>query len=263
MASNATSVGEYEFVEEPSRDFFCPVTFELLIDPVQTNFCCGNAVAEQLQAEGKPCPICKKSPLKTTDDRFFKRKVMELKVYCKNKSAGCEWQWELGELDSHLNLGSLKGQCDFAEVECPLKCGQILQRRNVDEHKYNDCAKRPFSCKYCNFELTYKNVVNDHWPKCQRFPEVCPNKCSTDTIERRFLQHHLQEKCPLQEIPCKFSFAGCQATVNRKSMQKHLDNCDLSFEWPLQMRIKLSLHHVDGQTNMSTFTSIPSIGKYG
>ena len=37
----ATSVGEYEFVEEPSRDFFCPVTFELLIDPVQTNFCFG------------------------------------------------------------------------------------------------------------------------------------------------------------------------------------------------------------------------------
>ena len=42
--------------------YFCPVTFELLIDPVQTNFCCGNhlsrAVAEQLQAEGKPCPLC-------------------------------------------------------------------------------------------------------------------------------------------------------------------------------------------------------------
>ena len=26
-----------------------------------------------------------------------------------------------------------------------------------------------------------------------------------------------------REIPCKYSFAGCQATVERKSMQKHLD----------------------------------------
>ena len=124
---------EYEFVEKPSEEYFCPVTFELLIDPVQTNFCCGNhlsrAVAEQLQAEGKPCPKCKKSPLKTTDDRFFKRKVMELKVYCKNKSAGCQWQWELGELDSHLNLGSLEGQCDFIEVECTLKfCKGVMLR---------------------------------------------------------------------------------------------------------------------------------------
>ena len=217
----------YEFVEEPSRDFFCPVTFDLLIDPVQTNLCCGNhlsrAVAEQLRAEGKPCPICKKSPLKTTDDRFFKRKVRQLKVLCHNKSAGCKWVGELGELESHLNLGSLEVQCDFVEVECPLKCGKILQRRNVEEHKSNDCAKRPFSCKYCDYKSTHEKVVNDHWPKCQRFPEVCPNKCSTDTIERRFLQHHLQEQCPLQKNPCEFAFAGCQATVKRKSIQKHLD----------------------------------------
>ena len=218
---------EYEFVEKPSEEYFCPVTFELLIDPVQTNFCCGNhlsrAVAEQLQAQGKPCPLCKKAPLKTTDDRFFKRKVRQLKVRCHNKSAGCRCVGELGELGNHLNLGSLEGQCDFVEFECPLKCGQILQRRNVEEHKSNDCAKRPFSCDYCNYESTHEKVVNDHWPKCQHFPEVCPNKCSTDTIEHRFLQHHLQEQCPLQEIPCKYSFAGCQATVKRKSMQKHLD----------------------------------------
>ena len=219
--------GEYEFVEKPSEEFFCPVTYEVLLDPVQTNLCCGNhlsrAVAEQLQAEGKPCPLCKKTPLKTGEDLFFKHKVRQLKVLCHNKSAGCRWVGELGGLDSHLKLGSLEGQCDFVKVECPLKCGQILQRRNVEEHKSSDCAKRPFSCDYCDYESTHEKVVNDHWPKCQRFLKVCPNKCSTDTIERRFLQHHLQEKCPLQEIPCKYTFAGCQATVERKAMQEHLD----------------------------------------
>ena len=100
------------------------------MDPVQTNLCCGNhlsrAVAEQLQAEGKPCPLCKKTPLKTGEDLFFKRKVRQLKVRCHNKSAGCRWVGELGELDSHLNLGSLEGQCDFVKVECPLKCGKIV-----------------------------------------------------------------------------------------------------------------------------------------
>ena len=219
--------GEYEFVEKPCEEFFCPVTYEVLLDPVQTNLCCGNhlsrAVAEQLQAQGKPCPLCKKTPLKTGEDLFFKRKVMELKVYCHSKSAGCQWQWELGELDNHLKLGSLEGQCDFVKVECPLKCGKILQWHNIEEHKSNDCAKRPFSCDYCDYKSTHEKVVNDHWPKCRCFSKVCPNKCSTDTIERRFLQHHLQEQCPLQKIPCKFSFAGCKATVKRKAMQKHLD----------------------------------------
>ena len=228
MASRADFRGEYDFIEKPSEEYFCPVTFELLTDPVQTNYCCGNhlsrAVAEKLQAEGKPCPICKKLPLKTTDDMFFKRKVMGLKVYCKNKSAGCEWQSELSEFDNHLNLGSVKGQCDFVEVECPLKCGQSLQRRYLEKHRSNECAKRPFSCKYCEHKSTYKTVVNGHWPQCQHFPKVCPNICSTDDIERRFLQHHLQEECPLESIACDFSFAGCQVKAERKFMQKHLDD---------------------------------------
>ena len=177
MASNANFKSEYE---KPSEEYFCPVTFELLIDPVQTNFCCGNhlsrAVAEQLQAEGKPCPLCKKAPLKTTDDRFFKRKVRQLKVLCHNKSAGCKWVGELGELESHLNLGSLEVQCecDFVKVECPLKCGKILQRRNVEEHKSNDCAKRPFSCDYCDYESTHEKVVNDHCRNASVFLKFAP-----------------------------------------------------------------------------------------
>ena len=227
MDSNADFRGEYDFVEKPSEEYFCPVTFELLTDPVQTNTCCGNhlsrAVAGHLRAEGKPCPLCKKRPLKTIDDMFFKRKVMELKVYCKNKSAGCEWQWELGELDNHLNLESVKGQCDFVKVECPLKCGENLQRCDLEKHQSSECAKRPFSCQYCDHKSTYEKVVNDHWPKCQHFPKGCPNKCSTDEIEQRFLKHHLKEKCPLEKIACEFSFAGCQVKVERKSMQKHLN----------------------------------------
>ena len=32
---------EYDFVEEPSQDYICPVTLELLRDPQQTT-CCGH-----------------------------------------------------------------------------------------------------------------------------------------------------------------------------------------------------------------------------
>ena len=227
MASNEDFGSEFDFIEKPSEEYLCPVTFELLLDPVQTSFCCGNhlsrGVAETLQAEGKPCPLCKETPLRTTDDRFFKRKVRQLKVRCNNKSAGCEWVGELGELDNHLKPGSVEGPCHFVDVECPLQCGRRVKRRNLDEHKSNECAKRPFSCKYCDYESTHEKVVNDHWPKCQHYPEVCPNNCSTDKIERRFLQHHLKEKCPLEMIPCKFAFAGCGAKIKRESMKEHLD----------------------------------------
>ena len=93
MASNANNA-EYAFIKKPSQKYYCPVTGKLLADPRQTNECCGKhlsrAAAEQLEAEGKPCPLCKKAPLKTTKDLFFKRKVMELQAYCSKKSAGCQ-----------------------------------------------------------------------------------------------------------------------------------------------------------------------------
>ena len=117
----------------------------------------------------------------------------------------------------------MKGQCDFVEVECLLKCGQSLQRCDLEKHQSNECVKRPFSCKYCDHKSTYEKIINYHCPKCQRFPKVCPNKCSTNGIERRFLQRHLKEECPLQYVACEFSFAGCKVKVKRISMQKHLD----------------------------------------
>ena len=226
MASNATD-SEYDFVRKPSRDFFCPVTFELLTDPRQTNSCCGRhlsrQVAEKLEAEGKPCPLCKKMPLKTADDLFFKRKVMELHVRCSNRHQGCAWVGELRHLESHLEVGSVEGQCQFVDVECPLICGQRIRRGELKKHQSNECAQRPFICEYCDYESTYEKVTENHWPQCQRFPMKCPNNCTGNEIERRFLQNHLEEECPQQEIDCKFSIAGCQAKVKRQLMCKHLE----------------------------------------
>ena len=162
MASNAAN-SEYDFVDEkPSSDYFCPVTFKLLTDPRQTNSCCGRhlsrEVAEKLEAEGKPCPLCsKKVPLKTADDLFFKRKVMELQVRCSHRRHGCTWVGELCALDSHL---SIPGQCP--EVECPLKCGQSIRREDLDDHQSNVCTKRPFFCEHCGHESTYGDILENH-----------------------------------------------------------------------------------------------------
>ena len=229
MASNATTDTQlqHDFVEEPPQKYFCPVTFEILKDPLQTNSCCGNhlsrAAAEILEKEGKSCPMCNATPLKTAEDLYFKREVLALKVNCRNKLPGCEWVGELGELDNHLKIGSVKGPCLFVSVECPLKCDKHIQRCNLEEHKSSKCVKRPFTCKYCEYEATYELVANEHWLQCQKYPEKCPNECSEDDIERQFLQRHLDEECPLQEMECKFSYAGCPAKMKRREIQKHMD----------------------------------------
>ena len=227
MDSNENAGEEYDFVENPGREYFCPVTYELLKEPRQTSLCCGNhlsrAAVERLEAEGKPCPICNKGPLKTTEDLFFKRKVMGLKVRCNNKAMGCKWVGELWDLSGHLNSGSVDGKCDFVAVDCPLKCGKHIQRSNLAQHKTTKCPKRQCVCQYCGYQSTHDKIFNDHLSKCQGYPLACPNNCST--MQRQFIQRHIREECPLQKIECEFSHAGCNVKVARQSMQKHLEEC--------------------------------------
>ena len=83
---------------------------------------------------------------------------------------------------------SLYYTVDFVDVNCPLKCGKCIERRKLEEH---ECAKRSFTCEHCDYQSTYEGVIDDHAPKCPRYPEKCPNKCSEEDIERRFLQRHL------------------------------------------------------------------------
>ena len=106
----ASTEQEYHFVEEPSKDFFCPVTFGLLLQPHLTT-CCGKHLSQEaatrIQGEGKACPLCKE-PFSTVLNKHFLRQVNELHVFCRHKDRGCEWQGELSDLERHVKSCSLK-----------------------------------------------------------------------------------------------------------------------------------------------------------
>ena len=224
MASLPAIEDEYNFVEKPSDDFYCPVTFELLCEPFLTA-CCGNHLSQVVvtKLQGQPCPVCKESNFNTMPDKYFKRKVNELKVRCPNNSLGCEWVGELGSLDRHLSQNSVEGECQFVTVACPYSCGDSFQRCQLKGHKANDCPNRPFTCQYCNYKAAYIEVTNEHWAICKKYPMECPDKCGESTIERQHLPKHLEETCPLQVIKCEFSYAGCEVECQRQHMQAHLD----------------------------------------
>ena len=85
---------EFDFVERPSPDFFCPVSFELLLEPQLTS-CCGNHLSQEvvtrLQREGKSCPVCNGEQWSAVLDKYHRRKVNEVRVRCWNKDSGCGW----------------------------------------------------------------------------------------------------------------------------------------------------------------------------
>ena len=190
-SQEANSTGtEYDFVIQPDQDFFCPVSLDVLVEPQQTS-CCGQHISKQavslLMSQGKPCPLCKSETFTVHDDKYFLRKVKELKVRCPCKMSGCTWEGELGDLNLHTI----------------------------------SCSKRPWKCQHCNFEAIYEVVTSDHTPNCTKYPESCPNSCGKDNILRCNMDKHLFV-CPLQLVECEFAHAGCDMKVPRGDLAKHM-----------------------------------------
>ncbi|XP_064404940.1 TNF receptor-associated factor 5-like [Halichondria panicea] len=181
---------DYDFVEQPDQDYFCPVSLELLVEPHQTS-CCGHHISQQaanrLGRERKPCPMCKKDKFGTHEDLYFKRKVRQLKVRCPYKKSGCEWTGELGDLNHHITA----------------------------------CPKRPWKCQYCDFKSIYEMGPTDHTPNCANYPLPCPNQCEIGTVPRCQADSHLLE-CPLQLVECEFAGNGCDVKVPRRDLAGHM-----------------------------------------
>ena len=186
----ATNQEEFDFVEQPSEDFFCPVTFELLLSPHQIT-CCGHHLSEKavnrLQREGKPCPMCKEPTLATMPDKFFKRKASAVLIRCPYKESECEWVGEVGGANKHIDA----------------------------------CPKRPWECQHCDFVSTF-DVGIQHVELCTKYPIPCPNKCEIGTIPRCDVEKHRTE-CPLEPVACELANVGCSVKVARRDLKQHME----------------------------------------
>ena len=107
---------DFPFVEQPSEDFFCPVTRDLLLQPHLTG-CCGKHLSQEaatrIQREGGACPLCNEPCLNTMLNKRFLRQVNELRVFCRHEDRGCGWQGELSDLERHVQ-------------SCPMKTAPLM-----------------------------------------------------------------------------------------------------------------------------------------
>ena len=222
---------ECEFVEKPPEvlQTDCSVCLQILREPHIVS-CCGYSFCktciERVQAKRKPCPLCVESEFTILHDKRLQRSLNELSVRCVFQKDGCGWIDKLGALDKHLNVypnpeTRLAG-CGFIVLGCE-HCEESIQRCLIEEHESEQCPKRPFSCDYCrDYESTFEDVANNHWPTCKCYPVPCPNGCTPYTVERQHLEHHITTECPLTKVECEFSYAGCKVTLPRKEMSDHI-----------------------------------------
>ena len=215
---------EWEFLDPPPNEFDCPICHRILRDPILTDCCgthfCRDCIQPKLK-DGKPCPSCNNAEFVFMLDKSMKRRVFAFDVRCPMWRRGCRWQGELGKREEHMDPKN--GDCAYVDVDCSKGCGGRVQRRELAVHLEQVCPQRQYVCDYCPFEATYEVVSVQHWPECENYPLPCPNECGVGTVERRHFEQHLQE-CPMQEVECDFSYAGCMVKVQRKDMARHMED---------------------------------------
>ena len=131
---------QFNFITLPSKDFSCPVCLSVLQEPFLST-CCGGHFCEKCVQKVKEhldeCPLCKERPLNAVIDKYFKRQLDQLMVYCPQKD--CKWTGELGKVNEHLAVDRIAGECQYVNVKCPLSCGFEVQRKLLDSHVTEDC----------------------------------------------------------------------------------------------------------------------------
>ena len=212
---------EYEFVDQVPEDYFCKLCKYVAREPNITT-CCGEilckACIDATVQDKKPCPICQETELTSVKHVKYQRNILALEVRCTMKDRGCEWTGQLQHIDAHLDVTT--GDCQYVDVECPKKCVQKVQKRNVDTHLANECPNRDYRCPHCNFANKF-HVVSNHFDVCPYYPLACPNRCGA-TFERDDLPDHMK-MCRLEEVQCVFGSAGCQANFIRENEDEHMD----------------------------------------
>ena len=199
---DSLSEDEDNFMEEIEDDFRCSVCLSLLREPVLTD-CCGNhfcfVCIEQVRDSGHSCPLCKKSGFGFMCDKFIKRKIRELKVWCPYRPHGCTWSGELSRRSEHLDC-----KCSHSVQLCE-HCGFQGRPGTMKEHR-DTCSERSYTCQYCHvYRSTYEEVTSQHHPTCGSYPLKCPNGCGAHSIRRSRLKRHLSSECPLSEALSPYS----------------------------------------------------------
>ena len=90
----------------------------------------------------------------------------------------------------------------------------------ITGHETQQCEKRPYSCDHCQ-------DYNSTFPQCGMYPVPCPNDCDVYMFERRDLDFHLKEECPLALVDCPFGYAGCETQLPRKDIPEHMNRASI------------------------------------
>lgn len=222
------SLDELTFCKPPPEylEMECPICLLVMLHEPCLVSCCGHHFCryciEKAKRSNSSCPYCKKENYDVMADKGLDRVIKSLRVKCIECNQGCPWEGGITDLVTHINKDKRDGDCVFTEVECKNSCGVKQQRVSLPDHEMSSCDKRPYRCEYCSYKSTFIDVTTEHRDSCLYYPIHCPNACQPDLVlERRLMNVHVKDECPLTVLSCDFKDDGCGWKGERRDHVSH------------------------------------------
>jgi len=103
----------------------------------------------------------------------------------RKKRAGCGWKGRVAELPAHL------GTCEWAPVECPNHCEELVQRRLLVEHERVCTTKAECPNAGCSVQHR-RQAMNQHRAECEHEEVTCPCPGCDARLLREDLDAHVE-----------------------------------------------------------------------
>ena len=164
---------------------------------------------------GQVCSCCEVRIMSLAPNVALRKMISSLKCCCPLNDRGCDWLGTLNDCENHLDT------CDFANGQCSLGCGEVLERRKLKAHEIEDCALRKVRCEHCDTELMYRELTK-HLDKCPKLKVSCKLNCGV-IMCREDMTKHLEQDCVEKKIKCPFAKYKCEVgLIKRKNLSQHL-----------------------------------------
>ncbi|CAJ0823298.1 3255_t:CDS:2, partial [Entrophospora sp. SA101] len=221
---------EYRYIEPDSinEDLYCSICHDVFVNVKRTRRCkhlfCHFCIAQALSLN-KSCPICR-TPCQENELQIsikVQNDLDQLMVYCRYPE--CDWKGTRGALKIHL-----KTDCQFVPVRCDEHedhpdCKEVLQRKNIEDHR-KKCSYKMIRCPlWCNKKFYDMETLEQHREKeCVNRQITCP-QCNEIMLFHGLKEHDFN--CLKKRIPCIHknilgSYGGCNAEFERCQLEDHL-----------------------------------------
>ena len=173
---------------------------------------CKGIIRDAISCGGESvCQLCTRNQLSPKKVPKVRNSVANLNIKCPLLK-DCGWSGKLLEGEKHLK------ECGSFLITCPLGCGDVMKRGEMNNHIKIDSLHREVKCEFCDLAINFKNLT-EHLAICPAHPIVC--ECSRE-LRRVEVEEHIDRDCELTEIECPYTKYSCKiGKILRKDLLTH------------------------------------------